>query len=291
MKINPVLRNEGKVSVRNWKFPLMVLIYTGILTAGGLLLFKALTSDALINGLNLKSSIRVYESIAIVQTVLLLFIVPSLSSSAISSEREKQTLEVLLSSKMSSLSIIMGKLFSSVSKVVLLIFLSLPIYGLSFLIGGVNFSSLVELSIFLIVTAFFVASIGIFFSTYLKSTKASTAATYGTVLFIILGIFIISIVMYYTKVSKAEAGAIIEYPTFVILSPVSGFISHLVRQLGVENLTDGPLFLLKPMMQKDNFENYVYISMAIQATCTVVLTLLSGYKLNPLKGVKLRRKK
>lgn len=286
MRINPVLRNEGKISVRTWKFPLMVLIYTGILAAGGLLLFKLLTSDALVMGLNLKTPIRIYQAIAIVQTILLLFIVPSLSSAAISSEREKQTLEVLLSSKMSSLSIVIGKLFSSVSKVIMLIFLSLPVYGLSFLIGGVNIMSLVELSLFLIVAAFFVASIGIFYSTYFKSTKASTAATYGTVLFIVLGILIISIVLYYSRLSSAEVPSDVEYPIFVILSPFSGFLSHLVRQLGVENLMDGPFIFLKPMMQLPNFDYYVYISMAIQSACTVVLTLLSGYKLNPLKGIR-----
>lgn len=290
MKINPVLRNESKLAVRTWKFPFMVLIYTGLLATGGLLLYRGLTSDAIFSGLSLATPIRIYIVLAMVQAILLMFIVPSMSSTVISSEREKQTLEVLLSTKMSSLSIVIGKLISSVSKVILLILLSLPVYGITFLIGGVNLKNIFELSLFLTVTTFFVASIGIFFSTIFKSSKAATAATYGTVLLLIIGIVVGGMVVYIAKTNVAK-DTVVNFPFFSIISPLTGLISLLFSQLGMANLLDGPLAIISPIMSMKDFGNMVYISMAIQAIATTLLVFISAYLLNPLRKKKYKMKK
>lgn len=290
MKINPVLRNESKLAVRTWKFPLMILVYTGLLAAGGILLYKGLTSDAIFEGLDLATPIRIYLILAIGQAVLLMFIVPSMSSTAISSEREKQTLEVLLSSKMSSLSIIVGKLVSSVSKVIMLIFLTLPVYAITFLIGGVNIENLFQLSLFLIVTTFFIGSVGIFFSTVFKSSKGATAATYGAVLFILIGIMIIGAIVYSVSIKNAQEGVTVLFPNFVVASPLTGFLSLLVNQLGIASLLDGPLFLLYPIMTMDSFGSMIYVSIGLQAVATIGLVLVSSYILNPIKSNKFRKK-
>ena len=286
MKINPVLKNESMLAVRTWKFPLMILVYTLILVGSGLLLLKMTTDGATVSGLKLNSPIIIYLSLAFAQAVLLLFMVPSMTSTVISSEREKQTLEVLLSTKMSSFSIIIGKLFAPVSKVIILIFLTLPVYGICFLIGGINLKNIVQLALFFIVVTFFVGAIGIFFSTILKSSKASTAATYGAVVLVFIGIIIVGAVVYVGKLKAAKEGVIVEMPGFIALSPFVGFISLLINQVGASNLVNGPLMAIKPIINMSSINNMVYISIAIQVAVTIILITLSSMRLNPIKKPK-----
>ena len=111
MKINPVLKNESKLATRSIKFTLVLLFYVGFLSLISLVIFKSsvINSDYSA-GLNLQSVPEIYAELAIIQAILLLFIVPALVSTAICGEREKQTLDVLLSTRMTPLSIVLGKL-------------------------------------------------------------------------------------------------------------------------------------------------------------------------------------
>lgn len=290
LRINPVLKNEGKLGVRTWKFPLMVSVYVAILSVAAMLLFWSSTRHAYYMGLDLKNSMLIYLMVALAQSILLMFIVPSMSASAISGEREKQTLEVLLSTKMSSFSIIIGKLFSSVSKVILLIFLTLPVYGISFLIGGVDINNIVELALFFLVTTFFVGAIGIFFSTFLKSSKGATAATYGTVLLIFLGVIVGAFIIFVIKMRGVTPETVVEFPKFAVLSPVSGMMSLFVNQLGAANVLTGPFTVLAPLVTGAGFGNYIYYSLGIMVVTTVVLVIASSIKLNPLYKRKTRIK-
>ena len=113
MKINPVLRNESKLAVRSIKFNLTILFYILILSIGTLLFYRSFVGEIYASGTNSQYAVTLYVAMAIIQAVLLMFIVPSLTSTANCSEREKQTLDILLSTRLSTLQIILGKLFSS----------------------------------------------------------------------------------------------------------------------------------------------------------------------------------
>ena len=138
MRINPVLRNESKLSARTPKFTILLFIYIAILSAGVLLFYNSYSEIVYTNGLDLQSSVMLYFGMAIGQAVLLMFIVPALTSTAICSEREKQTLDMLLSSKLTPFQIIIGKLSSSSTKVIMLIICTMPMYAICGLIGGVR---------------------------------------------------------------------------------------------------------------------------------------------------------
>ena len=82
----------------------------------------------------------------------MLFITPGLTAGAISTEREKQTLSILLTTSQSSFQIISGKLLSSIAFLLLLIVAGLPIYSLVFLFGGISPMDFVKVFFFLFVT-------------------------------------------------------------------------------------------------------------------------------------------
>ncbi len=195
MRINPVLRNESKLAVRSPKFTILLFIYIAILSAGVLVFYNLYSETFYANGLDLQSSVMLYFGMAIGQAVLLMFIVPALTSTAICSEREKQTLDMLLSSKLTPFQIIIGKLSASSIKVIMLIICTMPIYAICGLIGGVRLSNIIQLILFFIVTTIFVGSIGVFISTYIKTSKVATALTYAISLFIFIGTLIIAFII------------------------------------------------------------------------------------------------
>lgn len=282
LRINPVLKNEAKLGVRTSKFPLMMAVYTALISATALIIFSSNTRFVYFFGVDLKISLKLYLLIAIVQLILLMFIVPSISASSISGEREKQTLDILLSTKMSSLSIIIGKLLASISKVIILIVATLPAYGVCFLVGGVSVRNLIELGGFLIVTTFFVGAIGIFYSTVLKSSKSATAATYGTVLVIFIGIIVLAFAVYNYEISNSVKDTVISFPKWAFFSPLTGLISLLTGQIGGTSFLECGFSSLAPLVYKASFEAYMYYSLAIMGGISCVLVMLSSIILNPL---------
>ena len=287
MRINPVLKNETKLAVRSFKFTVVIFFYVALLSAGALFIFNTNVKNAYFNGMNLESIIELYISMAVIQAVLLMFIVPSLTATAICSEREKQTLEVLLSTKMSTLSIISGKLMSSISRVIVLIICTMPIYSITFLIGGVNLGNILELSLFFIVTTIFVGSIGVFISTFIKTSKVATAIAYGVTLFIYAGIIILAYIIVMYNFENSTNAQSISIPLFTYFSPTFGFASLLINQLG-----DASALGFRGMgVDMTPFEHGNIISMVIQLIISVVLVLIASYKLNPLnKGIKFKRR-
>ena len=67
-----------------------------------------------------------------------MFLAPAFTSGAISLEREKQTLDMLAATPISSLAIVVGKLFSALAYVFLLIAASIPLTAIVFVFGGVG---------------------------------------------------------------------------------------------------------------------------------------------------------
>lgn len=288
MKINPVLKNETKLAVRSFKFTLMILFYIFFLSAGALFIFNINIEEAYFSGINLENIVLFYIGMSVIQAILLMFIVPALTSTAICGEREKQTLEVLLSTKMSTLSIITGKLLASISRVVILIICTMPIYSIAFLIGGVNLGNILELSLFFIVTTIFVGSIGVCISTFAKTSKVATAVAYGVTLVIFVVITILAIIVATMNASKNPNAQSLTAPIFSYLSPTVGFLCLLAKQLGGTN--DFGYF--GRGINSFMIDYGTFISMGVQLVLSVVLVFISAYKLNPLnRGFRFRRKR
>lgn len=281
MRLNPVLRNESKLAVRSIKFTLMIFAYIAILSVAAVIYYNSLNSEVFVNGLNLQSSVMFYVVMAIGQAVLLMFIVPSLTSTAICSEREKQTLDILLSSKLTPLQIIVGKVFASSLRVIVLIICTMPLYAICSLIGGVKLSNIIELIIFFIVNTIFVGSIGVFVSTYVKTSKVATALSYGLVLFIYVGIIVIAWAIFIISMMKlSSSGTMIsdmpKVSPIVYLSPVAGFASLLINQVGLGAEFN---YMLIELGMNQNTE---YISIVVQLLLSAIFIYLAAIKLNPL---------
>ena len=291
MRVNPVLRNESKISVRSIKFTLMIFAYISVLSVAVMIYYSSVNKAIFSNGLYLQSSKLFYVVMAIGQAVLLLFIVPALSSTAICSEREKQTLDILLSSKLTPFQIIIGKVSASSLRVIILIISTMPLYAIGAIIGVVKISNILSLIVFFIVNTIFVSSIGVFVSTYIKTSKVSTALSYALVLFIYIGIIVITwailmITVYKMSMSGNTLTTVPKASPIVYLSPVVGFVSLLLNQVGLGIEFSSMFSEFGISMHSE------YISIVVQLVLSGLFIYLASVKLNPLnKRIRFKSKK
>jgi ABC-2 type transport system permease protein len=205
---NPVLYKELKLrfrSAKSFNGILFYLIAMCIFVFGFIFMTMSLTK---VSYFRPSESLVLFALLAFIQLGLVLFITPGLTAGSISSEREKQTLPILLTTSQSSLQIISGKLMSSIAFLLLLIVAGLPVYSLVFLFGGISPIDFVKIFLFLFVTLLAIGSVGVMFSTLIRRTIVSMIATYGTMLFLsVVTGFLFLIVMQLTAFNHFGTGA------------------------------------------------------------------------------------
>ena len=130
---------------------------------------------------------EIFGALLIVETLLVVFLAPAMTAGAISLEREKQTLDMLATTPISSLAIVMGKLLSALTYVFILIVASIPLTAMVFVFGGVGPDEVLRGYLVLFVTAIGLGSLGLFISALMQRTQAATVVTFFGVLALTLG--------------------------------------------------------------------------------------------------------
>ena len=187
---NPILAKEYRSRMRTWRSPLAMTVYILLIGGLGWAIFAAMASSARnsYNGgqaANYGQGLFVY--LLIFQMVLLTFITPALTAGAISSERERQTIDLLFVTRIPPFSILWGKLLASMSFVLLLLLLSVPIFSLVFLFGGIELDQVLAAFLTTAVTALTLGIIGLACSTAFRSTLPATVAAYGAAFILLAG--------------------------------------------------------------------------------------------------------
>lgn len=135
----------------------------------------------------------IFALLSMFQLLLVCFIAPAFTAGAISLEREKQTLDLLVTTPMRPGGIVVGKLLAALAFVGLMILAALPISALVLMYGGVSVDDLVRQQVVLLVTALGLGAIGLFWSALVKRTQAATVLTYASVLALTVGTALIFI--------------------------------------------------------------------------------------------------
>lgn len=193
--VNPVLNKEFKLRFRTFKSFLGILFY---LLALAILIIGFVFIESMNNSQGYfkpDQSREMFMILSVLQLALILFITPGLTAGVISSERERQTLNIMLTTTQSSTSIILSKLISSVSFLLLLIIASLPLYSIVFLFGGISPGQVLTMIGFYMFTIITFGSLGVLFSTLIRKTIVSMVTTYGVTLFLAGGTAFLTVIL------------------------------------------------------------------------------------------------
>ena len=129
----------------------------------------------------------IFSALALVQVVLVCVLAPAFTSGQISLEREKQTLDLLVSTPLRPGAIVVGKLLTALAFVVLMIVAAIPITAIVLMYGGASIGDMVNQQLVLLATAIGFGAVGIFASALTKRTQSATVVTYCVVIACILG--------------------------------------------------------------------------------------------------------
>ncbi len=165
---------------------------------------------------------QMFTALLALLTLIVLVLAPASTAGAISLEREKQTLDLLTTTPISSLAIILGKLLSALSWVFLLLLASIPVTALVFTFGGVSPDDMIKGYLVLVGTALAYGSIGLFVSALVKRTQAATVINLVGVIVLTAGtafIFVFWVAM------AGSSGVLPDQPT-----RVSGPLDGLTRR-------------------------------------------------------------
>lgn len=176
--MNPVLRREAVTSLRGWKNFAILTLYLGITALGAGLVVYFSVFASWNYSFDPQSMMILYIVLSAVQMALITLAVPALTAGSISGERERQTLDLLLVTKMSPFAIVTGKLMASLAFILLLIVSTLPVLSLVFFFGGVKVGSMLLMVGFMLMTALMLGSISVFFSCVFKRTVVSVMLVY-----------------------------------------------------------------------------------------------------------------
>lgn len=288
--MNPVLRKEAITTMRSWKTYGALVLFLVISAVGAMLYIDLSMFQTRDLSFDPSAMVWLYVVLAAVQMGLVLLTAPAVAAGSISGERERQTLDLLLVTEMSPLSIVLGKLASSLMYVMLLVVATLPIFAIAFYFGAVSVVQVAEVFAFVLVTACMVGSVSVFFSCLFN---VSIVLMYLVIGFLCFGTLVL-LAFYYMSYDGLYNGDIPVLATILILIPNPGvaFFSLMDAQLG----TDVTFSLLRMSDQTSAIYQWMgthiwLLHLVFDLVVIVVFVLLSAYIINPVWEKKVRKKK
>ncbi len=293
MKVNPVYKQEIKVSARSFRFPLVILLFNGVLALVALLnMYSVITQVRRTAEIQYSSFVNLYVFVAIVEFALLLFLIPAITAGSISGERERQTLDLMLTTRMSPMEIVLGKLFASLSTTLLLIVSSLPILSLSFVYGGILLKDILLLFVCYSVTGFLTGSIGLFCSACFKKSAISTAASYCLTTAVVAGTVAVNHLasLFFNITQTQEGGGSGGFFYLLLANPASVFRMALSGQMGRELELAGLLPWLTYRPDNVITEHWMVFGILVQMAIAFLLLWMAARQMEPWKRKRKRKR-
>jgi ABC-type transport system involved in multi-copper enzyme maturation permease subunit len=222
--VRGLLAKEFRSRSRGWRPVWLLTGYLAALTlaVAGFLALAVRASGVIVPVLGT----WLFSTLAVGSVLLLAFITPALTAGAISGERERRTLDLLLVTRASALGLVSGKLLGALFYILFLLFASLPAFTVVYLFGGVPLRYLAMTLAVAAVTALAHAALGLLCSALLKRTVVASVVAYLLVFVLVLGIPFVAAVSTAASVGRQgqPAGP---PPAYVYASPLTSLASVL----------------------------------------------------------------
>lgn len=292
-KVNPVYAKEMKLRVRSLKFAMTVLFFNTILVIIALIGFEIMFNIHINLYVDYTGASKVYFVMICLEMIMVVFLMPSFTAGSIAGEREKQTLDMLLTTTMKPRQIIIGKLMSCVSMVMLLVISGLPAVSIVFTVGGIGMKDMLKYMFAMVIIAIFIGSMGMFSSVIIKKTVPATVLAFAEVLFACGGTFII-IVVVNMIVSldivnnieiKGSVADVSKIAYILLINPAFTIFNMVVGENDKSYMIEIIASKLGGSLPKYMTQHWYGISLITQSLCSVMFIEIAARLLDPLKSV------
>ena len=274
MTFAALLTKELRLRLRRERTIWVLITYLLVMTLLGFL-FISRTSAYNSNSVS-TLGLGLYTLLVFVQLFLIMFITPAFTATTINGEKERQTFDLLLCSRLSAFELVAGKLVAGLANALLLIAASIPLFSLVFFFGGVGPAQVFKATLVFAVTAIVVGTFGLFCSTLLKHPPVSIAIAY---MFCVIWMITPWLLSFLLQLSAPFNGSAQESYIFIgnpILAMISTFTFGVGPPIGTVSLFGTSL---APWI------TYTIINLLL----TIVLLLLSTWLVKPYPISRLSR--
>ena len=272
-----VLAKELRTRMRGRRAAVVITVYLLLLsTLGGMMLYSQLQELRLgLNpGMAASVGLQLFGTLSQVQLFLVIFIVPGLTGPAIAGERDRQTLELLLSTQVSALWIVLGKLLASLSYVLLLMVASLPLFSLVFLFGGVSPGQVALAFVISLVSALTLGAMGVFLSVLIRRGPTATVIAYAVTFMLLIGTPLLTIFLFLATDSSMDDSPLLVLP--LALNPLAALASATLA-----SVFDGVPLLGLPASGSGDWLALWHISLIVDAVLFLLFLSLAAMMLRP----------
>lgn len=291
---NPVFQKETKVAARSFKLAFLMLIFNGILAVVALFnMYSVMEQVKMTAEVRYSSFLELYIFVAMIEFILIVFIMPSITASSISGERERQTLDLMLTTHMTTRQIVIGKMMASLQTMILLLISSLPVLSLVFVYGGISGSDLAALLGYFAVTALFVGSMGLCFSAVCKKTMIASVTTYFVTLVLVAGTYAFNRLFY--SISSMNLSASVLYSSeqvapkagagcyLLLLNPAVTFYLLIQHQAGSNQVLEKFEAQFGTLPAGFVSSHWILISVLLQIGISILCLLFASWAIEPMK--------
>lgn len=222
----------------------------------------------------------VFGWLVLFMLLLVLFLVPALTSGAIAGERERQTLVPLQITLLSPASILLGKVAASLAFLGLLLVATLPLLAVAYLIGGVSIGDVLAALGAVLVVGVVLACLSASISTFVRRVQPATVLSYGVTLVLVLG----TVLAYGALIALERAGRIdppgigSRAEWLLLANPVVAVGDALGRDPDEGRGSDSPLDALRQLANEDRFREQATAVQSIDSGGTVSIGGFDGVR-------------
>lgn len=283
LRWNPIVKKDLQIAARSMRISWGVFAYEAVLTMIFLLALAVIqqqTGSFYSDGNVYHHLIYLFPVLAIAQVCIVTLIVPVITASAISGEKERQTFDIMLTTCMSPFSIVLGKVVSAVIHILFFVVAGLPIMALSFVVGGMDWSNLFYFILTIMLLSVFSGSIGIFCSSVCRKSIAAVVLSY--VFYFV--IFVLTFIPAIIKGLFSDKG-VGETMLLWLINPIIFFEEFFMQIMSEQSLLSGnfdksDVGFLTYHLAKGN--TWLFVSGACILLLSFLFLLAAAWKVNPM---------
>lgn len=296
LRWNPIVKKDLQVTARSMRFSWGLFAYEAVLTMTFLLALTMIqqTSGSFYSSSNVYSSlIYLFPVLSVAQVCIVALIVPIITASSISGEKERQTFDIMLTTCMSPFSIVLGKVMSAVLRILFFVAAGMPIMALAFVVGGLSWSYLFYFVLTIILLALLSGGIGILSSAICRRSITAVILSYAFYFII----YILTFLPMMIKGFVTQADNMGESLLFLLFNPIIFYEEFFMQLMTSESLFGDANFARDDVGFITYHLSQGKIWMFVSAGCilllSVLLLLAAAWKVNPMhssSGGKRRKK-
>lgn len=296
MRWNPIVKKDLQVSARSMRLSWGVFAYEAVLTMAFLLALAVIQQESrsiYTTGNVYGYLIYLFPVLSVAQVCIVALIVPVITASSISGEKERQTFDIMLTTCMSPFSIVLGKVATAVLRILFFVAAGMPIMALAFVAGGLSWSYLFYFVLTIILLSLLSGSIGILCSSLCRRSITAVVLSYVFYFFI----YILTFLPVILRALLTDGERMGESMLILLINPFVFFEEFFMQLMTGESLfgVSGSNFSKSEVgfitYNLSQGKAWLFLSAACIWVLSVLFMLAAAWKVNPMHSSSGKKRK